>query len=57
MCKFSTKSGEVPFQPLGDLTWNDPSFLYNLIDDQLWHVLVGYISNLFGVKLRHLVVV
>ena len=25
MCKFSSKSGEgVPFQPLGDLTWNDP---------------------------------
>ena len=25
MCKFSSKSGGVPFQPLGDLTWNDPS--------------------------------
>ena len=24
MCKFSSKSGGVPFQPLGDLTWNDP---------------------------------
>ena len=24
MCKFLSKSGEVPFQPLGDLTWNDP---------------------------------
>ena len=22
MCKFSSKSGGVPFQPLGDLTWN-----------------------------------
>ena len=25
MCKFSSKSGGVPFQPLGDLTWNDPA--------------------------------
>ena len=25
MCKFSSKSGGVPFQPLGDLTWNDPN--------------------------------
>ena len=25
MCKFSSKSGGVPFQPLGDLTWNDPT--------------------------------
>ena len=25
MCKFSSKSEGVPFQPLGDLTWNDPS--------------------------------
>ena len=25
MCKFSSKFGGVPFQPLGDLTWNDPS--------------------------------
>ena len=25
MCKFSSKSGGVPFQPLGDLTWNDLS--------------------------------
>ena len=24
MCKLSSKSGGVPFQPLGDLTWNDP---------------------------------
>ena len=24
MCKFSSKSEGVPFQPLGDLTWNDP---------------------------------
>ena len=24
MCKFSSKSAGVPFQPLGDLTWNDP---------------------------------
>ena len=25
MCKFSSKSGGVvPFQALGDLTWNDP---------------------------------
>ena len=24
MCKFSSKSGGVPFQPLGDLTWHDP---------------------------------
>ena len=25
MCKFSSKSGGgVPFQPLGNLTWNDP---------------------------------
>ena len=24
MCKFSSKSGVVPFQHLGDLTWNDP---------------------------------
>ena len=28
MCKFSSKSGGVPFQPLGDLTWNDPSCMY-----------------------------
>ena len=27
MCKFSSKSGGVPFQPLGDLTWNDPSVI------------------------------
>ena len=27
MCKFSSKSGGVPFQPLGDLTWNDPSIV------------------------------
>ena len=26
MCKFSSKSGGVPFQPLGDLTWNDPAY-------------------------------
>ena len=26
MCKFSSKSGGVPFQPLGDLTWNDPEW-------------------------------
>ena len=25
MCKFSSKFGGVPFQPLGDLTWNDPA--------------------------------
>ena len=26
MCRYSSKSGGgVPFQPLGDLTWNDPS--------------------------------
>ena len=24
MCKLSSKSGGVPFQPLGDLTWIDP---------------------------------
>ena len=32
MCKFSSKSGGVPFQPLGDLTWNDPtvSIIYKL---------------------------
>ena len=24
MCKFLSKSGGVPFQSLGDLTWNDP---------------------------------
>ena len=24
MCIFSSKSEGVPFQPLGDLTWNDP---------------------------------
>ena len=24
MCRFSSKSGGVPFQPLGDMTWNDP---------------------------------
>ena len=23
MCKFSSKFGGVPFQPLGDLTWNE----------------------------------
>ena len=28
MCKFSSKSGGVPFQPLGDLTWNDPKQVY-----------------------------
>ena len=28
MCKFSSKSGGVPFQPLGDLTWNDPHVLH-----------------------------
>ena len=27
MCTFSSKSGGVPFQPLGDLTWNDPAKL------------------------------
>ena len=37
MCKFSSKSGGVPFQPLGDLTWNDPlqtleKHSYNLND-------------------------
>ena len=26
MCKFLSKSGGVPFQPLGDLTWNDLFF-------------------------------
>ena len=32
MCKFSSKSGGgVPFQPLGDLTWNDPVDISNLI--------------------------
>ena len=31
MCKFSSKSGGVPFQPLGDLTWNDPDLLSQLI--------------------------
>ena len=30
MCKFSSKSGGVPFQPLGDLTWNDPVVLRNI---------------------------
>ena len=25
MCTFLSKSGGVPFQPLGDLTWNDPA--------------------------------
>ena len=29
MCKFSSKSGGVPFQPLGDLTWNDPATSVN----------------------------
>ena len=28
MCKFSSKSGGVPFQPLGDLTWNDPAGIF-----------------------------
>ena len=30
MCKFSSKSGGgggVPFQSLGDLTWNDPRLI------------------------------
>ena len=28
MCKFSSKSGGVPFEPLGDLTWNDPIIVW-----------------------------
>ena len=32
MCKFSSKSGGVPFQPLGDLTWNDPILIYMYIN-------------------------
>ena len=34
MCKFSSKSGGVPFQPLGDLTWNDPEaiLLVNVVN-------------------------
>ena len=31
MCKFSSKSGGVPFQPLSDLTWNDPMFNFQKI--------------------------
>ena len=31
MCKFSSKSGGVPFQPLGDLTWNDPTIVLRLL--------------------------
>ena len=29
MCKFLSKSGGVPFQPLGDLTRNDPTAISN----------------------------
>ena len=32
MCKFSSKSGGVPFQPLGDLTWNDPEMVGQTLD-------------------------
>ena len=32
MCKFSSKSGGVPFQPLGDLTWNDPIMINDLVN-------------------------
>ena len=31
MCKFSSKSGGVPFQPLGHLTWNDPIVIVLLV--------------------------
>ena len=47
MCKFSSKSGGVPFQPLGDLTWNDPQMLENcyvchlFTPDLLIHVMIG----------------
>ena len=34
MCKFS-KSGGVPFQPLGDLTWNDPVMIITFAID-MW---------------------
>ena len=39
MCKFSSKSGGVPFQPLGDLTWNDPN-----ISARIWNVLSNKIN-------------
>ena len=41
MCKFSSKSGGgVPFQPLGDLTWNDPTESVTAMLNELgWHSL------------------
>ena len=36
MCKFSSKSGWVPFQPLGDLTWNDPQYKYFYNKSLFW---------------------
>ena len=41
MCKFSSKSGGVPFQPLGDLTWNDPLVL----DMKVLDVLKYFLKN------------
>ena len=41
MCKFSSKSGGVPFQPLGDLTWNDPTVKH-------YHFTLITLINLFN---------
>ena len=45
MCKFTSKSGGggVPFQPLGDLTWNDPLFTYHLT--WLWNKFKYLLGN------------
>ena len=37
MCKFSSKSGGVPFQPLGDLTWNDPQIIPTILVVKIVH--------------------
>ena len=38
MCKFLSKSGGVPFQPLGDLTRNDPNIKFT---DNYIEILTG----------------
>ena len=48
MCKFSSKSGGggVPFQSLGDLTWNDPPPSLQIIPYPIFMLLATHIEHL-----------
>ena len=47
MCKFSSKSGGVPFQPLGDLTWNDPMRILAIIEESQKTSINSYFAYAF----------